>query len=504
MADSSKRAVIYARFSSSKQREASIEDQLRVCTEWCVENDYEIVAEYCDRAASGRSDARPEFQRMISNAGESDIVLVYMMDRFSRDVYDAPIYKKKLRDAGVRVVSATESMPDGPESILIESIYEAMAAMESQHTSVRTRRGMEGNALKCMHNGVSVFGYDFGDDGHYVVNEAEAEVVREVFARRIGGESMNLIATDLAARGYVTGHGNPANHNMVKSMLANEKYVGTYVWGDVRVDGGMPAIIDRETFDMAQMAVSRKRRKEEDWGDYAFAGKGVCMECGMNLVGVSGRGHGNVKYSYYRCGHKCGCRPVRADWLEASVAEEIRNMLADRESALEVARCVADMAQREGEASERQKDAQRRLSQAKSGIANVLKAVEAGMDYEDVRDRLAELKLQRARVEADLRTAERIAKVDVDSFADMLQSGTGLTDRELLDAFVWQVVLGSERVYVVLNYDTEECEPAWMEFLIGSHDSSLVAQTTSLFESTRAAELVFVHGHAVIGFRRAA
>ena len=81
-------AVVYARFSCSKQREASIEDQLRVCTRWCADNGYAIVGTYIDRAYSGRTDERPEFQRMIANAGESEIVLVYMMDRFSRDIYD--------------------------------------------------------------------------------------------------------------------------------------------------------------------------------------------------------------------------------------------------------------------------------------------------------------------------------------------------------------------------------------------------------------------------------
>ena len=91
-----KTAVIYARFSCSKQREASIEDQLRVCREWCAREGYGVVAEYCDHAFSGRSDNRPMFQEMIANAGESDIVLVYMMDRFSRSEYDAPIYKKEL------------------------------------------------------------------------------------------------------------------------------------------------------------------------------------------------------------------------------------------------------------------------------------------------------------------------------------------------------------------------------------------------------------------------
>lgn len=106
-----KTAVIYARFSCSKQREASIEDQLRVCHEWCAREGYEVVREYSDYAMSGRSDDRPQFQEMIANAGESDIVLVYMMDRFSRSEYDAPIYKKELAKNGVEVVSAMEALP---------------------------------------------------------------------------------------------------------------------------------------------------------------------------------------------------------------------------------------------------------------------------------------------------------------------------------------------------------------------------------------------------------
>ena len=97
-------AVIYARFSCNKQREASIDDQLRICRQWCQREKYAIVAEYCDYAISGRTDDRPEFQRMVANAGESDIVLVYMMDRFSRGEYDAPIYKRELAQHGVKLV----------------------------------------------------------------------------------------------------------------------------------------------------------------------------------------------------------------------------------------------------------------------------------------------------------------------------------------------------------------------------------------------------------------
>ena len=88
-----KTAVIYARFSCDKQREASIDDQVRVCREYAERMGYQIVKVYSDYALSGRTDERPQFQLMIAEAGISDFVIVYMMDRFSRDEYDAPIYK---------------------------------------------------------------------------------------------------------------------------------------------------------------------------------------------------------------------------------------------------------------------------------------------------------------------------------------------------------------------------------------------------------------------------
>ena len=113
-----KTAVIYARFSCNK---------LRVCRDWCKREGYAIAAEYCDYAISGRTDDRPEFQRMIANAGESDIVLVYMMDRFSRGEYDAPIYKRELAKKGVKLVSALEAIPDSPEGIIY--VFPAHAGM---------------------------------------------------------------------------------------------------------------------------------------------------------------------------------------------------------------------------------------------------------------------------------------------------------------------------------------------------------------------------------------
>ena len=90
--------VIYARFSSSKQHETSIEAQLKVCYEFCEQNKYNVVGEYIDRALSGRSDERPDFLRMIEDSNKKIFqgIVVYQLDRFARDRYDSAIYKHKL------------------------------------------------------------------------------------------------------------------------------------------------------------------------------------------------------------------------------------------------------------------------------------------------------------------------------------------------------------------------------------------------------------------------
>ena len=458
-----KTAVVYARFSCSKQREASIDDQLRVCEAWCQREGYEIVNKYCDHAISGRTDERPEFQRMIANAGESEIVLVYMMDRFSRDAYDAPLYKKQLRDKGVRVVSAMEAIPDSPEARLIEKLYEGLAAVESAHIAERTKRGMVGNALKCMHNGVRVFGYSYGDDGRYVINDDEAEIVRECFARKINGESTNSIASDLARRGIKTYAGNLASHTFVYNMLRNEKYKGVYIWGDIRQEGGMPQIVSKADFDKAQGVNPKKRRANEEWGDFPLSGIAVCAGCGRNLVGVSGRGKNNVKYDYYRCGKKCGVKAIRSDWLESETAAHVRSILEDRESALELARIVEQFAN-DDDSERRAAQARKRRDEAESAIKNLTKAVSQGMDYALVKDDLEQYRLQLASAEAEASMYENAPSFDVEDFADFLQFGATLDDARLMDALVAQVMVGDDDVTVVLNYDIKKSEPARITF----------------------------------------
>ena len=456
-----KKAVIYARFSCSKQREASIDDQLRVCREWAEREKYDVVAQYCDYAMSGRTDERPEFQRMIGNAGESDIVLVYMMDRFSRDPYDAPIYKRELSMHGVRVVSAMENVPDTPEGMLLDKLLEGMAAMESMKNSARTKRGLEGNAMKCMANGVRVYGYRINDSGRYEIDESQARYVREAFSRRLAGEAPASIAKRLASMGAKTRHGKPCSPTMVENMLRSEKYTGVYIYDHIRVDGGMPQIIDRDTWERVQSAPRAKRRATERFREYALVGKSVCM-CGANLIGSSANGNGG-RYDYYRCGKNCGqSRAVRADALELAIVNAIRAALCDRGEALRIAQMVGDSIDG-SELDVRKKDAIATAREAEKALENIMSAVKMGIIHPSMQEEIDELT---SRKNEALAMAAQIAEscaFDVEDFADFLQFGATLDDAAVLSAFVGQVVLCDGFALVTLNYKDIKNEPALLE-----------------------------------------
>ena len=148
-------AVIYARYSSDRQREESIEGQLRECTEYARKNNLTLLGTYVDRALSARTADRPDFQRMIADSakGVFDVVLVWKLDRFSRDRYDSAHYKHILKKNGVRLISIKENISDGPEGIILESMLEGYAEYYSAELSQKIRRGQQDNAIKCMNNG---------------------------------------------------------------------------------------------------------------------------------------------------------------------------------------------------------------------------------------------------------------------------------------------------------------------------------------------------------------
>jgi DNA invertase Pin-like site-specific DNA recombinase len=181
----SRRAVIYARYSSHNQRDVSIDQQVKACRKFAERQDIEIVRIYDDRATTGTNDRRPGFQQMIKDAakGNWDYVIVYTLDRFSRNRYDSAVNKRTLKTYGIKVLSAMENISDDPTGVLMESMLEGLAEYYSAELSRKIKRGMDDNASKCLCTGHFPYGYVRGADDRYAIDESEAEVVREIFQK---------------------------------------------------------------------------------------------------------------------------------------------------------------------------------------------------------------------------------------------------------------------------------------------------------------------------------
>lgn len=177
--------VLYTRYSSHSQRDVSIDQQIEECKRYAASHGLTIIRIYADRALSGTNDKRPDFQQMIQDSKKLQFkyVIVYSLDRFARNRQDSAIYKRQLRQSGVKVLSATENITADPAGILMEGLLESLNEYYSAELSAKIRRGMNDNASKCMVNGTVPLGYKRSADGKYEIDEQEAMIVREIFYR---------------------------------------------------------------------------------------------------------------------------------------------------------------------------------------------------------------------------------------------------------------------------------------------------------------------------------
>lgn len=253
--------VIYARYSSDNQREESIEGQLRECKEYAARNGIRIINTYIDRAFSAKTDNRPQFRQMIkdSDTRTFEVVLVWKLDRFSRNRYDSAHYKRILKNNRVQVISITEPISNSPEGIMLESLLEGMAEYYSAELSEKVSRGHKENALKAKFNGgVIPLGYRIDEQMHYQIDPATAPIVQEVFHRYAEGETVKELCEDLNARGIRTGMGRPFTKSSFQNLLKNRRYLGEYRYKDIVIEGAIPNIIDPITFEKSATACGKQ------------------------------------------------------------------------------------------------------------------------------------------------------------------------------------------------------------------------------------------------------
>ena len=334
-------AVAYARYSSAGQRDVSIEQQLHDIRAFALREGYTIVHEYADHARSGfkNTSARTAFQTMMAAAesGSFDTVISWKVDRFGRNREESALFKGRLRRFGVKVLYSMEPIPEGSAGVLLEGMLEATAEWYSRQLSENVTRGMTDNAHRCLYNGTKILGYSRGSDGRYAINAEEAGVVRNIFSLYVSGYSAARICRVLNSQGIKTSRGKSFAPEGLLRILHNERYTGTYIWGDIRVPGGMPAIIEKSVFEEAQrMRTKTARHVEQGAVDYLLTGKAFCGHCGAAMIGDSGTSKDGTRHYYYTCQARkarkgCTKKSLQKDSLETAVISFILDVVLSDE-----------------------------------------------------------------------------------------------------------------------------------------------------------------------------
>ena len=466
-------AVIYARYSSDSQREASIEGQLRDCKDYAERNGITVVGTYIDRAYSAKTDDRPEFQRMVQDSARKifDAVLVWKLDRFAHNRYDAVFYKRQLEKSGVHLVSVMEPISDGPEGIMIESLLIGMAEYYSAELAIKVARGERENALKCKYNGgVVPLGYVIGkEDRLYHVDPETAPIVQEIFTRYADGEPAEKIAASLNGRGLRTRTGKPFVKNSFFQIFKNRRYIGEYSYKGIVIPGGVPTIVDQALFDRVQERFAKNKiahgRPAKEEINYLLTTKIFCGKCGTLMGGESGTSHMGTTYHYYKCGKAkrrgqahCSLKAIRKEPLERFVVDTAVKLVLNDPVIEHLTNLILEA---QGRESTRLPVLKEQLRDTEKRLSNLLEAIEQGILTPTTKQRLDELEARQDTLKASILEEElqrpTLSREQILFWFEQFQQGNAnspVYQRQIIDNFVNSVYVFEDRV--VLNFNFKE------------------------------------------------
>lgn len=476
-------AIAYYRFSSHRQGEQSIEGQRMVAVQWAEANGYTIVKEYIDRAMTGKNDDREQFQLMLRELDKlrPAVLILWKVDRMGRNKEEIAFNKYRCKKSGVKVVYTAEHIPNTPEGVILESVMEGLAEYYSLQLSQNVSRGMRVSASKCQTTGgVCPLGYKLGANKRLEIDEEKAAIVRQIFSRYTAGESQAEIVKSLNAQGFRTGWGRQFSYNSLRSVLKNEKYMGVYTYkNEVRIEGGVPAIIDSETYMKAQeMMKVNKRAPAHKWSkaDYILTEKLFCGRCGEAMVGLSGTSHTGGKHNYYACTGKlyakrskrqgrdtagaCSKKNVRKEWIEELVLRETKALLYDDDLLDFIAENTYNYYVAENSDTSYTDTLRANLQETEKALGNLLKAIEAGIFTDTTKSRMEELEEQKKQILASLETAKLRTGLELTKghilfflkkFREMDFDDLDCQKR-LVQTFINAVFVYDNRVTITFNY----------------------------------------------------
>lgn len=343
-----RKAVAYARFSSNNQREESIDAQLRAISDYCERENIQLVDIYSDEAQSAKTDNRDDFKNMtdaiFKGNYDIDAVLVHKFNRFARNKYDSALYKKRLRDIDIKVVSVTQPIDDSPEGRILESLIEAMDEYYSENLALEVKKGMLENALKGKHTGGGkLLGLSVDDEGYYYPDE-NAPIIYRIFKEYADGVPKTKIVERLNREGYRNQYGRKFNTRTITDLLQNEKYIGNFIYNHtqsqvIRLEGIIKnPIVDEDLWERVQKLRKDANKPKHRKRKYLMTGKLRCGVCGFTYCGSGAKKknkNGDMS-AYYKCQgkikNKNGCTnpSLNKDYYEKLVIDTItKSVLTD-------------------------------------------------------------------------------------------------------------------------------------------------------------------------------
>jgi site-specific DNA recombinase len=443
-----KRVAKYLRVSTTRQAEAdlSLPDQDRQIDAFCMQKQWLVAASYVEAGATATDDRRPEFQRMVDTAlgpdRPFDVIVVHSMSRFFRDQFQSEFYIRKLREAGVQVVSITQQFESDPTGELIRKIIGNFDEYQSRENAKHTLRAMRENARQHFWNGsVPPFGYateaaerrGVRVKKRLVVEEAEARIVRSVYDLSLGcaGPALGVKAIAVRLNGQgLRFRGKPFHISNVHRILTSPTYAGTHSFNrrdsrtgqakpaDEWVTFTVPAIVPTEVFKKVQAVLAARSPKRTPprvaSGPILLTGPAQCGTCGSGMTIRTGK---SGRYRYYTCAGcaqkgptVCPGRSISMAALDGMVMEHLADRLLTPERLVKLLEAYIARSS-EAEASFRQRlgMARQRATEVQAKITRLLQMVADGlMDQNDpqLKEMLLGLKAQRTQAEEDIALLE--------------------------------------------------------------------------------------------------
>lgn len=452
-----KKAAIYARVSSEKQDiDLSISSQLRHLREYAAKNGYQVAREFVDEAESGRTVDRPAFMEMVKYARHRDkpfeAILVWKYSRFTRSREDSIVYKAMLRKNNVQVISISEPHDDTPTGRLMEGIIENLDEFYSDNLGEEVTRGMRESAGRGFYlSARPPYGYRKIKviDGHKErtkldLFEDQSSIVKRMFEMVCGGHGLIDIVRDLNNRSIPGPRGKGWVKTSVYTILTNEIYTGTFIWGKhskrglepVITENACPAIVDRETFHNVQRLMKERTpartHPRRVASPFLLSGLAFCGHCGKALIARYAK---SGRFSYYVCGTldkkgagACPSKYLKSEKFEAAVIDQVKHQVLTQENLKE----LVDLTNQELDANIDNNQLELdRISHATNDIGQRLDrlydAIETGkVDMDDLSVRIKELRAQQENLQT--------RKLEID--AQMSDKRVELIDMALMEKYI--------------------------------------------------------------------